>query len=303
MSTSSNVESDRIDPDTGSWPLQGTPATYSPDDNKLRLHGTSVPPVLYTRLREAGFIRAPRQQLFVAPAWKPEREDLLLELCGCIGDEDTSLLERATARATRFEEYSESRALDAQAARERAAASADARRIHHATRNSVQLWDTAHYWAARAQAAVGHAQYKQRPDVRRRRIKTLEADKRKQERRVAHAQRLLVKLQPEGLSTTELLAILTLGDVSQCFPLSKYPRQPPASQYEGPRSLWSTLNDDIINAAQARQIAIRSHQHAATDAGRWLTHTNSRIAYERAMLGESVSTIAEEVKPEGAGAS
>ena len=47
------------------------------------------------RVRGAGFIYAPKQELFVAPMWTPEREDLLLELCGEIDDEDTSLVERA----------------------------------------------------------------------------------------------------------------------------------------------------------------------------------------------------------------
>jgi hypothetical protein len=60
-----------------------TTATYSPEDNKLRLY---VPPRLprevYDRVRAAGFIWAPKQELFVAPVWTPEREDLLTELCG-----------------------------------------------------------------------------------------------------------------------------------------------------------------------------------------------------------------------------
>ena len=61
------------------------------------------------RVRAAGFIWAPRQELFVAPTWTPEREDLLLKLAGEIDDEDTSLVERADDRAERFETYSEKR--------------------------------------------------------------------------------------------------------------------------------------------------------------------------------------------------
>ena len=40
--------------------------------------------------------------------WTPEREDLLLELCGEIEDEDTTLIERAEARAERFEDTAKS---------------------------------------------------------------------------------------------------------------------------------------------------------------------------------------------------
>ncbi|MEA2259832.1 MAG: hypothetical protein QOJ51_2657 [Acidobacteriaceae bacterium] len=67
-------------------------ATYSPEDNKLRLYSsTRLDHELYARVRDAGFIYAPKQELFVAPMWTPEREDHLIELCGEIDDEDTSL--------------------------------------------------------------------------------------------------------------------------------------------------------------------------------------------------------------------
>jgi hypothetical protein len=58
-------------------------------------------------------------------------------------------------------------------------------------RRAVKMWDTAKYWTDRAEAAVRHAKYKERPDVRARRIKTLEADKRRQERRIAESQKFL----------------------------------------------------------------------------------------------------------------
>ena len=89
-------------------------ATYSPEDNKLRLYSsTRLDTETYQRVRATGFIWAPKQELFVAPMWTPTREDLLIELCGEIGDEDTSLVERAEERAERFEEYSDKRAEDA----------------------------------------------------------------------------------------------------------------------------------------------------------------------------------------------
>ena len=50
---------------------------------------------LYARVRGAGFIYAATQELFVASMWTTEREDLLIELCGEIDDEDTCLVERA----------------------------------------------------------------------------------------------------------------------------------------------------------------------------------------------------------------
>ena len=92
-------------------------ATYSPEDNKLRLYSsTRLDRELYARARGAGFIYAPKQGLFGAPMWTPEREDLLIELCGEIDDEDTSLVARAEERSDRFVDYKDKRVSDAERA-------------------------------------------------------------------------------------------------------------------------------------------------------------------------------------------
>ena len=123
-------------------------ATYSPEDNKLRLYrSSSLDPETYKRIKSAGFVLDHKRDLFVAPMWTPEREDLLLELCGEIGDEDTSLVQRAEAKAERLE-------------------------------SAVRMWETPEYWKQRAACALAHAKYKKLPAVRHRRIKGLEADKR-----------------------------------------------------------------------------------------------------------------------------
>jgi hypothetical protein len=76
--------------------LYPTPSARAVNTYKLRLYSsTRLDRELYARVRGAGFIYAPKQELFVAPMWTPEREDLLIELCGEIDDEDTSLVERA----------------------------------------------------------------------------------------------------------------------------------------------------------------------------------------------------------------
>ena len=73
-------------------------ATYSPEDNKLRLYASSrLDTATYERVKAAGFKWAPKQDLFVAPMWTPSREDLCIELADEIGDEDTTLVERAEA--------------------------------------------------------------------------------------------------------------------------------------------------------------------------------------------------------------
>ena len=45
-------------------------ATYSPEDNKLRLYASSrLDTATYERVKAAGFKWAPKQDLFVAPMW------------------------------------------------------------------------------------------------------------------------------------------------------------------------------------------------------------------------------------------
>jgi hypothetical protein len=86
-------------------------ATYFPEDNKLRLYSSSrLDAETYARVKEAGFSYAPKQELFYASMWTPHREDLLLEMCGEIDDEDRTLVERAEERSERFSEYSDKRA-------------------------------------------------------------------------------------------------------------------------------------------------------------------------------------------------
>jgi hypothetical protein len=187
-------------------------ATYSPDDNKLRLYPAHrLDADDYARIRAAGFKWAPKQDLFVAPKWTPEREDLLIEWCGEIDDEDQSLTERQEARAERFEGYHERRSQDAEQARRGVAAIADhiplgqpilvghhserrarkdAQRIEDGMRKTIKLWETAQYWTRRAEGAIRHAKYKELPRVRANRIKTIEADRRRVERTIAQADRM-----------------------------------------------------------------------------------------------------------------
>ena len=299
-------------------------ATYSPEDNKLRLYPlTRLDGETYQRVKDAGFIWAAKQELFVAPAWTPAREDLLLELCGEIGDEDTSLVERVQERADRFEDYSTKRETEALRARDAVDAIAgniplgqpilighhserrarkDAERIESGMRQAVRLWETSQYWLDRAQGALRHAKYKQKPTVRTRRIKTLEADKRQQERTKAKAERFRTLWIKDGLTLEQAKAIANLDHCHFCFPLADYPRQLPASQYEGLMSVWNALADGIITPAQAVALVVRVHERTLAHTARWIAHLDNRLAYERAMLQEAGGIPVDRTKPEKGGA-
>ncbi|RQH02729.1 DUF3560 domain-containing protein [Paraburkholderia dinghuensis] len=283
-------------------------ATYSPDDNKLRLYPLHrLDSETYARVKAAGFAWAPKQGLFVASMWTPQREDLLLELCGGIGDEDTTLAERAEARAGRFDGYSERRGKEAVAAHDAVQritehiplgqpilvghhsekrARKDAERIENGMRRAVKLWETSEYWERRAKGALRHAQYRERADVRHRRIKKIESERRRMQRAVDEAQKFLGAWRAQGLTMERALQLANRVHIYRRFPLADWPRNPPASQYEGDMGIGSALEGGVISAEQARDICVRSHERTTAWAQRWIAHYDNRLLYERAMLGE-----------------
>lgn len=175
-------------------------ATYSPEDNKLRLYcDFHLDENLYQRVKSAGFRWAPKQGLFFAH-WSPKAEDIALELAGIVGDEYTSLIERSEQRAERFEGYQENRLKDANTAYDAAKELAEgvpfgqpilvghhsekkarklAEKIERGFQKAVSMWNTAQYWQSRAEGVLRHAKYLEKPEVRVRRIKKLEAENRK----------------------------------------------------------------------------------------------------------------------------
>lgn len=302
----------------------GMYATYSPEDNKCRLYADGrLGSDTYEKVKAAGFKWAPKQELFVAPAWTPEREDLLLELCGEIGDEDTSLVERAEERAERFEEYSDKRGAEAHAAKAAVDAIADniptgqpllvghhsyrralkdKEKIENGMRRAVNLWKTSKYWTDRAAGALRHAKYKELPGVRARRIKTLEADKRKHERAVKEREACLRVWEKElTIEQARLVAGRTMaGHLRVC-------------EAEGRSYGWSAydvLKPDGERYAECpaftveavREVARRVYPANIEHHNRWIAHLDNRLAYEKAMLAESGGTVADKNKPEKGGA-
>jgi hypothetical protein len=272
-------------------------STYDPCDNKLRLYSVGrLDPETYLRVKAAGFKWAPKQELFVAPMWTPERADLLIELCGEIGDEDTSLEERAEQRAERFETYSENRARDAENARQAVSAIADnipmgqpilvghhserharrdAEKIQNGMRRAVDNWKLSKHWEERASSAIGHAKYKALPGVRARRIKGLEADLRKQEktrREITAGLALWARLDDPKIVTRN-------GE-----PLTRDERALFLADRFGNYGMWSDLREKRITADEAKDRAEKAGAAGIERSDRWIEHLNGRLAYERAML-------------------
>lgn len=281
-------------------------AAYSPEDNKLRLTASErLDADLYARVKKLGFRWAPRQGIFVAPAWSPAREDFLTELCGEIGDEDTSLVDRAEERAERFEGYKENRTKDAEQASEgvkqladgipfgqpilighhsEKRARKDAEKIENGMRKAVKMWETASYWQDRAAGAIHHAKYKELPSVRARRIKKLEAEQRKYSREKAEMEKILTtyndpKAQNIKLQNGRFLIPALLSSYGGGL------------SYEDQKTLDDVdiTNSDVFSEtlfntvlAKAKDRLTRGVKHL----NRWINHLENRLIYEKAMLGE-----------------
>ncbi len=296
-------------------------ATYSPEDNKLRLYSTTrLDAETYSRVKAAGFSWAPRQQLFMAPQWTPYRADLLMELCGSIEDEDTSLVQRSMERAERFENYSESRAKDAEQARKRVdsivehipfgqpilvghhsekRARKDAERIDQGMRKSIKMWDTSEYWTRRAESAIATAKYKERPDVRTRRIRKLEAEQRKMERTKSKSERRIKAWRKPGL-TMEMAANIASEDSGYFLSASER-----TDGKTWPVSLWDVTQGRYEPQPTVEEIAgraIRNHERTIAWADRWLDHYANRLTYERTMLAADGGIAADKTRPEVGGA-
>jgi predicted RNA methylase len=285
-------------------------ATYSPDDNKLRLYPANrLDEGTYAEAKALGFKWAPKQQLFVAPMWTPQREDFLTSLAGEIEDEDTSLSDRAAERADRFDGFSERRAKDAVSARAAVAEISDniplgqpilighhserharkhAQQIERGMERAVKMWETSKYWEDRAAGAIAHAKYKERPDVRARRIKTIEADKRKSEKAINESRQQLDWWNDQKLTKELATKIAGAYTLYGKFPVADFPRtKEGASPYEGDMTYYYALQDDIVTMEYARDRYIKHHTRRIAWQERWLQHYNNRLTYEKAMLAES----------------
>lgn len=264
-------------------------ATYDPADNKLRLRTTErLDAETYAEARELGFIWAAKQGLFVAPAWSPAREDFLISLCEEIGDEDTSLAGRAEERAERFEGYKENRITDAEAAEKGVSGIADniplgqpilvghhgerharkdAERITRGMEKAVNMWDTANYWQDRAAGALRNAKYKELPGVRARRIKGLEAEKRKIEREKADSEKLLKAYQTTQHAHLQDCLLKSWG--------TGLTREEQIRYEKGE-----------ITKELAVELAISNLTESIASRNRWIRHIENRLVYEKEMLGE-----------------
>ncbi len=266
-------------------------ATYSPEDNKLRLYPFSrLDEETFARVKAAGFKWAPKQELFVAPKWTCAREDLALELAGEIEPEETTLAERAQIKADRLDGIADKRAAEASAFSRAARdiserfymgqpilvghhserkARKDKERMENAQRKATKAHNAISYWQYRAEGVERHANRKNDPKVRARRIKTLLAELRDLQRGINSAHKALSLW--EKMTTASQISDF-LGHPAS---LARF-------------GTWHEVDKGDRDPFEAKAAVIEGCRAIieGPNRARWISHTLNRLAYERDMLGE-----------------
>lgn len=275
-------------------------ATYSPEDNKLRLYASGrLDEETFARVKAAGFIWAPKQQLFVAPKWTTRREDLCLELAGEIEPEEMTLAERAQMKAARLDDLAARKSQRAGAFQKAAQdiserfymgqpilvghhserkARKDKERMDSAQRKAIESQEAASYWLYRAEGVEAHANHKNDPRTRARRIETLLAELRDLQRGLNENYRALKVWES---ATSDALIRHIIGNTGIA-----------------PYGMYGDLTAEKITPQEARAKCMAAAKAGIESprAARWIAHTLNRLAYERELLGP-VSRYAGEITP------
>lgn len=267
-------------------------ATYSPEDNKLRLYASErLDPETYARVKDAGFVWAPRQQLFVAPKWTPAREDLATELAGEIEPEEMTLAERAALKAERLEGLAHKRNREANAYASRADELSQAFYMgqpilvgHHSERKarktqekmqaasdkSAKLASTANYWLYRATGVEWFANMKNNPRVRANRIKTLLAELRDLQRGINEAHKAIELWDRFDTAEKIMWAVCNLNGDTLGIPWGTYSKREETDMLQLREECLARLRLRIDGPTRRR----------------WIEHVLNRLGFERSMLGE-----------------
>lgn len=277
-------------------------ATYSVEDNKLRIYFSDyLDRDFYSRFIDLGFRNAPIQGCHFA-AWTPEREDFAIELAGDIFADGTTLAERAQAKVERCERYA-SNNIEKSNAYQSAARSIASRfsqgqpvlvghhsersalrakkQIETAKKSAIYHAELVSYWNSKATGAERHANYKNKAGVRLRRIETLLAELRSEQRIINDAYKainLWGKMAGPYIESEHTF----LQRVKQICGFSGM-----SPSIEG-KSCFGLLTDGRITALEVYELSIDHHYSIVNDERQYrvINHLLNRLSYERSALGD-----------------
>jgi len=283
-------------------------ASYSPEDNKLRLYVGRVSREEYLSLKEEGWTSTPKQDCDFVATWTPTRRNTALKYAGIIDDEDTPAAERAADRAERFSGYRDKRLGEAVGYADRYDSQPQAhgfqnygKAVRAADRHdrigtrACDSWSKAEYWQRRTAGVISNALYKSTPAVRMGRIKEIEADLRKREKEQSdwidtYAKWEKVAAMEDGEQKTHA-AVIMAGFI-RCYTW-KHPRPETVinSHVKESGSSLCTLMEmkereygtDDITATEACEMFFRRYKKPEAET-EWIKHYKLRLAYENQMI-------------------
>lgn len=277
-------------------------ATYSPEDNKLRLYAdVRIDAEDWQTMKKNGWKWAPRQELFFA-FWSVSNEDFCLAIAGDILPEEMTMCERAEAKAKRLLILAEKRATQC-LGYQRAAndlkyrldnnqpillghhsqrkAERTSKQIDTAIEKAKETGQAVGYWVWRAQGVVGHANHKNSTRTIFNRIKTLLKDLRDAQKVINNASHTYdygVKLQnnpDKAIRTKKLYALAIFFNTS----------------YEYRRK----IENQEIDTDDALQAIIESAYRTihSQNRARYINHILNRLGYEQGQLAFTERYIGE----------
>lgn len=269
-------------------------ATYSPEDNKLRLYAdVRIDSDDWQEMKTNGWKWAPKQELFVC-YWSINNEDFCLAIAGDIMPEQMTMVERAEFKADRLLILAQKRST--QCIGYQKAANELMMRIDHnqpilsghhsqrkaektelqVKRNIEKAEETASavsYWVLRARGVIGHADYKNNTRTIYNRIKTLLKDLRTNQRYIndaASSLNTLIKISNNQDIEIKNKHISTMSGYGYSFRFNCY----------------DDLRDEKITHDQALNSMIETCNNMINSKGRAriINHLLNRLAYEQEQL-------------------
>ena len=202
----------------------------------------------------------PGQKCFCAK-WSPQAEDFITSRSIAIEEDDRA--DDVESRVERYAGHAEKAADSSASAQTYLDERANTERRRKNALNAIEREaEKAAHWQDRIASAIRHAAYKERPDVIARRIKGLEADKRKMQKTADEAAHWAGVWDKPGLTLERAQKI---------------------ANYDN-SDTWSALERGEITAEQACAQAQKKHAASLALAARWIVHLDDRLLYETAFF-------------------
>ena len=238
-------------------------ANFNITDDKIRFdpEGIRLTDEQHKQAKACNFAWWPGRKIFVAK-WSVSAEDFVLSLVSKIEEDDT--LDDVESRVERYQKHATEAESNAERSAEYSLEATTARRRELLQNRAENEAEKALYWTRRISGAIERATYREQPGVIARRIKSIEAEKRKYEKESVFHRAFLATWEKQNGDLT----------VEYAKNIANYDRS----------HTWFDLDRGTITAQEAKEKSINHHTGIIETLTRQIEHANNRLEYERALL-------------------